>query len=153
MRLHDLTLAVRNLLRRPAYTVTAVLLLALGAGANAAVFSVVRGVLLRPLPYQEPKQLVMVWPDTFVNNEDLTFWRERAHSFESIAAISPGWMMSLVVPGLEPVKVTGARTSDNFFTTLGVRAARGQMLKPGDASAGASQVAVISAQLHERHFA
>ncbi len=153
MRLHDLTLAVRNLLRRPAYTVTALLLLALGAGANAAVFSVVRGVLLRPLPYQEPQQLVMVWPETFVNNEDLTFWRERAHSFESIAAISPGWMMSLVVPGLEPVKVTGARTSDNFFTTLGVRAARGQMLKPGDANAGASKVVVISAQLHERHFA
>ena len=153
MRLHDLTLAVRNLLRRPAYTVTALLLLALSAGANAAVFSVVRGVLLRPLPYQEPQQLVMVWPDTFVNNEDLTFWRERAHSFESIAAISPGWMMSLVVPGLEPVKVTGARTSDNFFTTLGVRAARGQTLKPGDATAGASPVALISTQLHERHFA
>jgi predicted permease len=153
MRVHDLTLAIRNLLRRPAYTVTALLLLALGAGANAAVFSVVRGVLLRPLPYQEPQRLVMVWPDTFVNNEDLTFWRERAHSFESIAAISPGWMMSLVAPGLEPVKVTGARTSDNFFTTLGVRAARGRMLTPGDASAGAPRVAVISAQLHERHFA
>ena len=153
MRFHDLTLAVRNLLRRPAYTVTALLLLALGAGANAAVFSVVRGVLLRPLPYQEPQELVMVWPDTFVNNEDLTFWRDRTHGFEQIAAISPGWMMSLVVPGLEPVKVTGARTSDNFFTTLGVRAARGQMLKPGDANAGAPKVAVISSQLHERHFA
>ena len=153
MRFHDLTLAIRNLLRRSAYTVTALLLLALGAGTNAAVFSVVRGVLLRPLPYSEPDRLVMVWPDTFVNNEDLTFWRDRAHSFESIAAISPGWMMSLVVPGLEPVKVTGGRTSDNFFTTLGVRAARGQMLKPGDASAGASKVVVISAQLHERHFA
>ena len=153
MRLHDLTLAIRNLLRRPAYTVTALLLLALGAGANAAVFSVVRGVLLRPLPYSEPDRLVMVWPDTFVNNDDLTFWRERVHSFESIAAISPGWMMSLVVPGLEPVKVTGARTSDNFFTTLGVVAARGQMLKPGDANAGAPKVVVISAQLHERHFA
>jgi hypothetical protein len=51
------------------------------------------------------------------------------------------------------VKVTGARTSDNFFSTLGVRAARGQVLKPGDASASASKVVVISAQLHERHFA
>jgi putative ABC transport system permease protein len=152
MRLHDLTLAIRHLLRRPAYTVTALLLLALGAGANAAVFSVVRGVLLRPLPYLEPERLVMAWPDTFVNNEDLTFWRERAHSFESIAAISPGWMMSLVVPGLDPVKVSGARTSDNFFTTLGVRAAHGQMLEPGDANTGASKVVVISAQLHERHF-
>ena len=153
MRLHDLTLAVRHLRRRPAYTVTALLLLALGAGANAAVFSVVRGVLLRPLPYDQPDRLVMVWPDTFVNNEDLTFWRERTHGFESVAAISPGWMLSLVVPGLEPVKVTGARTSDNFFTTLGVRAARGHTIKPGDATAGAPKVVVISAQLHERHFA
>ena len=153
MRFGDLTLAVRHLRRRPAYTVTALLLLALGAGANAAVFSVVRGVLLRPLPYHEPERLVMVWPDTFVNNEDLSFWRERTHSFDSIAAISPGWMMSLVVPGVEPVKVTGARTSDNFFTTLGVRAARGQTLEPGDANPGSTNVAVISAHLHERHFA
>src|SRR6187397_1791673 len=86
----SLTLTLRSHLRRPAYTVTALLLLALGAGANAAVFSVVRGVLLRPLPYQEPARLVMLWPDTFVNNDDLAFWLERTHSFESIAANSPG---------------------------------------------------------------
>jgi putative ABC transport system permease protein len=151
--LHDLTLAIRHLLRRPAYTVTAVLLLALGAGANAAVFSVVRGVLLRPMPYHQPDRLVMVWPDTFVSNEDITFWRERTRAFESVASISPGWMMSLVVPGLEPVKVTGGRTSDNFFATLGVAAERGRTIQPGDASTGAAKVVVISAQLHERHFA
>ena len=139
--LHDLTLAIRHLLRRPAYTVTALLLLALGAGANAAVFSVVRGVLLRPLPYHQPDRLVMVWPDTFVSNEDLTFWRERARAFESVGSISPGWMMSLVAPGREPVKVTGGRTSDNFFTTLGVAAARGRALQPGDATPGAAKVA------------
>ena len=150
--LNDLTLAIRHLLRRPAYTVTAVLLLALGAGANAAVFSVVRGVLLRPLPYHQPDRLVMVWPDTFVSNEDITFWRERTRAFESIASISPGWMMSLVVPGLEPVKVTGGRTSDNFFATLGVAAARGRAIRAGDASTGAPKVVVISAQLHEQHF-
>ena len=62
-------------------------------------------------------------------------------------------MMSLVVPGLEPVKVTGGRTSDNFFATLGVRATRGTDVQPGDANAGKPKVAVISAQLHERHFA
>lgn len=153
MRLHDLTLAVRHLVRRPAYTVTALLLLALGAGANAAVFSVVRGVLLRPLAYHDPGRLVMIWPDTFVNNEDLAFWRERTRSFEQIAANSPGWMMSLVVSGLEPIKVTGERTSDNFFTTLGVAAARGRTIQPGEAAPGASRVVVISARLHDRHFA
>ena len=63
MLLHDVRLAVRGLARRPAFAGTAILLLALGAGANAAVFSVVRGVLLRPLPFERPESLVAVWPD------------------------------------------------------------------------------------------
>jgi putative ABC transport system permease protein len=153
MRLPDLTLALRNLVRRPAFSVTAGLLLALGAGANAAVFSVVRGVLLRPLPYEQPEQLVAVWPDTFVSNEEIGYWRDRTTSVQQIAAISPGWLMSLVVPGLEPRKVTGARTSDNFFTTLGVRAALGRALQPGDGVPGNTRVVVLSAAMHEQHFA
>jgi predicted permease len=152
MRFPDLTLAVRNLARRPAFTTTAILLLALGAGANAAVFSVVRGILLRPLPYAEPDRLVALWPGSFVNNEDLTFWRERTRSFEQIAANSPGWMMSLVVPGQEPLKVTGGRTSDNFFTTLGVPAALGRPVLPGDSVPAKAAVVVLSATLHQRHF-
>jgi predicted permease len=152
MRLPDLTLAVRHLLRRPAFSATALLLLALGAGANAAVFSVVRGILLRPLPYHEPNRLVMIWPQTFVNNDDLTFFRERTRSFEQIAANSPGWMMSLVTQGQEPIKVTGGRTSDNFFTTLGVTAALGRTIRPGDSVPSQSRVVVLSALLHQRHF-
>jgi putative ABC transport system permease protein len=152
MRFPDLTLAFRNLLRRPAFTITALALLALGAGANAAVFSVVRGILLRPLPYSEPERLVAVWPRTFVNNDDLAFWRQRATSFEQIAGNSPGWMMSLVVPGQEPVKITAGRTTDNFFTTLGVAAALGRTILPGDSVPGQSRVAVLSASLHANHF-
>jgi putative ABC transport system permease protein len=152
MRAPDLTLACRSLLRRPAFTLTAILLLALGAGANAAVFSVVRGVLLRPLPYHQPDRLVVLWPDTFVNNEDLRFWRERTHSFEQIAANSPGWMMSLVVQGREPIKVTGGRTSDNFFTTLGAGAAIGRTVMPGDSVPSQSRVVVLSAPIYEQHF-
>jgi putative ABC transport system permease protein len=124
MRLSAETLAVHSLRRRPGFALTAILLLALAAGANGAVFSVVRGVLLRPLQFREPRALVALWPNGFVNNEDLTYWRERTRSFEAIAAVSPGWMMPLVANGLEPLKVTGARTSDNFFTTLGVSARR-----------------------------
>jgi predicted permease len=152
MRFPDLTLAVRNLGRRPAFTATAILLLALGAGVNAAVFSVVRGILLRPLPYAQPDRLVALWPGSFVNNEDLTFWRERTRSFEQIAANSPGWMMSLVVPGQEPLKVTAGRTSDNFFTTLGVPAALGRTVLPGDSVPAKAGVVVLSAMLHQRHF-
>ena len=152
MRLTDVTLAIRNLIRRPSFAITAVLLLALGAGANAAVFSVVRGILLRPLPYPQPEQLVAIWPGTFVSNEDLQFWRARTRSFEQIAGISPGWLMALVVQGLEPIKVTGGRTSDNFFTALGVPAALGRTILPGDSSPGRTAVVVISAAVHEQHF-
>lgn len=152
MRLPDLTLAFRNLIRRPAFTVTAILLLALGAGANAAVFSVVRGILLRPLPYAEPERLVAIWPQSFVNNEELAYWRERTQSFEEIAAVSPGWLMSLGSQGSEPRKVTGGRTSDNFFTALGVRAALGRTILPGDARPGRNTVVVISAAIHAQHF-
>src|SRR5687768_897061 len=114
MRAHDLTVGLRNLTRRPGFALTAILLLALGAGANATVFSVVRGVVLTPLPYQQPERLVAIWPSQFVSNEDVGYWRDRTRSFEAIATISPGWLMALVVPGLEPLKVTGGRTSDNF---------------------------------------
>jgi predicted permease len=152
MRLTDFTFAVRNLLGRPSFALTAILLLALGAGANAAVFSVVRGILLRPLAYTEPDRLVAIWPGSFVSNEDLVYWRDRTHSFEGIAGISPGWLMSLVVPGSQPLKVTGGRVSDNFFATLGVSAANGRAIVPGDSMVGKTGVVVISAALHEQHF-
>jgi predicted permease len=152
MRLPDLTLAVRNLMRRPAFALTAVLLLALGAGANAAVFSVVRGVLLRPLPYHEPDRLMAVSPAWYPVHEDLDFWRGRSRDLQDIAAMSRGWLMALAVEGQEPQKVTAGRTSDNLFTTLGVSAALGRTILPGDGSPGRQPVVVLSAGIHERYF-
>jgi hypothetical protein len=81
MRMPDLSLAFRNIFRRPGFALVAITLLALGSGANAAVFSVVRGVLLRPLPYPEPDRLVALGSQFFISNEDLEFWRARTHSF------------------------------------------------------------------------
>ena len=153
MRAHDLTLAFRNLFHRPLFAATAILLMALAAGANAAVFSVVRGVLLKPLPYSDPDRLVAFWPDAFVSNEEIDYWRERTHSFDQIAAMSPGWLMALVADGYEPVKVTGARMSDNFFRMLGTRAALGRTIEPGDSTRGRTNVVVLSAELFERQFA
>jgi predicted permease len=152
MHLPPVTRAVRNLTRRPAFTATAILLLALGAGANAAVFSVVRGVLLRPLGYHEPDRLVALGPNAFVSNEDIAYWRDRDHSLAQIAAISPGWMMALVVDGVEPRKVTGGRTSDNFFRTLGVSAVVGRTIMPGDSAPGRSAVVVLSYPVYEQVF-
>lgn len=153
MRLPDLSLAVRNMFRRPGFALVAITLLALGSGANAAVFSVVRGVLLRPLPYPEPDRLVALGSQFFISNEDLEFWRNRTHSFEEIAALSPGWMMGLVADGGEPLKVTGARVSDNLFQALGASPALGRVLQKGDSVPGQHRVAVISNALWRSRFA
>jgi len=152
MRLPDVSLAFRNIFRRPGFAIVAITLLALGAGANAAVFSVVRGVLLRPLAFPEPDRLVAVGPQVFISNEELDYWRTRLRSFEHIAAISPGWMMGLVADGGEPIKVTGGRVSDNMFRALGARAALGRTIEPGDARPGAPQVAVLSHGLWRTRF-
>lgn len=152
MRLPDLSLALRNVFRRPGFALVAITLLALGAGANAAVFSVVRGVLLRPLAFPEPDRLVAVGPQFFISNEEMDYWRTRTRSFEHIAAISPGWMMGLVAEGGEPIKVTGGRVSDNMFQALGARAALGRTIEPGDARPGAPQVVLLSHALWRSRF-
>ena len=119
MRFPDLSLAFRNIFRRPGFAAVAITLLALGAGANAAVFSVVRGVLLRPLPFPEPDRLVAVGPTTSSPmRSSTTGASERAASSRS-RRMSPGWMMGLVADGGEPIKVTGGRVSDNMFKALG----------------------------------
>ena len=152
MRLPDLSLALRNIVRRPGFALVAITLLALGAGANAAVFSVVRGVLLRPLAFPEPDRLVAFWPASFVSNEDVDYWRTHTRSFTHIAAISPGWMMGLVAETGEPIKVTGGRVSDNIFQALGARAVIGRTIEPGDARVGAPAVAVLSDSLWRSRF-
>ena len=152
MRVPDLTLAVRNIFRRPGFALVAIALLALGSGANAAVFSVVRGVLLRPLPFAEPDRLVALGSEFFISNEDVSYWREQARSFESIAAMSPGWMMGLVADGGEPLKVTGGRVSDNLFRTLGASAALGRTIEPGDSVPGQPRVVVVSHALWRTRF-
>jgi len=152
MRFPDLSLAFRNIFRRPGFAAVAIALLALGSGANAAVFSVVRGVLIRPLPFPEPDRIVAVWPNQFISNEDLLYWRERTHSFSQIAAQSPGWMMGLVADGGEPIKVTAARISDNLFKTLGATAALGRTIEPGNGTPGQHRVAVLSDTLWRSRF-
>src|SRR5688572_29290607 len=132
MRAPDLSLAFRNIFRRPGFAVVAITLMALGAGANAAVFSVVRGVLLRPLPFPEPDRLAAVGPGVFVTVDEVDFWRTRTRSFQHIASHSPGWMLGLTAEGGEPLKVIGGRVSDNLFQTLGATATIGRAIEPGD---------------------
>ena len=145
--------AFRGLLRRPVFTASAMVLLALGAGSNAAVFAVVRGILLQPLPFAAPDRLVAIGVPGFLAEQDLVHWRERARSFSGIAGQSPGWLMGLVAAGGEPLKVTGARVTDNIFQVLGVQAVVGRTIAPGDSAPGRAMVALLSHELWEHRFA
>lgn len=116
--LHDVRMGLRSLLRAPAFTITTVLTLALAAGANAAILAVVYGILLKPLPFPQPDRLVAVWPGHFQSNADLIYTREHGKMFAKVAAVAPGWSMSLTGAG-EPTKLTVARVSGNFFDTFG----------------------------------
>ena len=149
---HDIRMALRSLLRRPGFTATAVLILALAAGANAATLAVVYGILLKPLPYRDADRLVAVWPGRFQSNADLQYLREHAAMFPDVAAVAPGWTMSLTGAG-EPAKLTVARVSGNLFDTLGVRPLFGRTLRETDARPGRDSVVVLTHRLWLKQFA
>lgn len=145
--LHDVRMALRSLRRAPAFTTTTVLILALAAGANAAILAIAYGVLLKPLPYHEPDRLVAIWPQRFQSNADLQFTRERGvGTFSHVAAIAPGWTMSMTGAG-EPTRVTIGRVSGNTFETLGVQPLLGRAFT-GDEDG----VMVISHRLWQSRF-
>ena len=151
----DVRHAVRSLIKTPAFTLVALLTLALGIGANSAIFSVVNGVLLRSLPYAEPERLVMV-RETYaggqtgsVSGPNFVDWRARAHAFQSMAA-SRGVGLSLLGAG-EPEEIPAAMVSSDFFRTLGVTPILGRGLLPGE-DQGQGTVAVISEGLWRERF-
>src|SRR5215213_10106864 len=117
----DIRYGVRLLLKRPGFTLIAVLTLALGIGANTAIFSVVNAVVLRPLPYANPDSLVMIW-ETMPGNDkrwvapgNFIDWRKQAQAFEQIAGYSNA-NLNLTGDG-EPERLTGAAVTANVFAT------------------------------------
>jgi hypothetical protein len=150
----DLRQAVRTLLREPGFAAACVLTLALGIGANTAIFSIVNGVLLRPLPYSEPERLVALrevfpalvqtYPTVPVSARHFMEWRQRARSFENIS-------VSLTGAG-EPEQLDWARVSANLFQTLGVRPALGRAFVAGEDEVGHNRVVILSDSLWRRRF-
>lgn len=149
--LQDLRYGLRMLAKNPGFTAVAVLTLALGIGANTAIFSVVDAVLLRPLPYSHPDKLVMVW-STYAQQgnaqggtapPDFREWVQQNSVFEGMAAF---WMvdMNLSAPGQEPMRVQGARISASLFPLLGVKPLLGRNFAPGDEEHGHNREALIS---------
>jgi putative ABC transport system permease protein len=154
----DVKFAVRMLVKNPGFTVVAVLTLALGIGANTAIFSVVNAVLLKPLPFPSADRLIYVSqtiiqtqtpgvPVSFTKFEQI---RQQSQTLESSAAFFP-LTLSLVTQR-EPEAVNGARTSDDFFSVLGVMPARGRTFLPEEQRMGGNDVAVISDGFWHSHF-
>jgi predicted permease len=154
----DLRYGARMLLKTPGFTIAAALTLALGVGANTAVFSVVYATLLKPLPYPEAERIYaveIVLPERNLGVpgriQDYLEWRRADTAFSAVAALqTAGW--NLTGNG-EPERVGGARVSVNFFDFLGVPTALGRGFAPAEETPGADRVVVISDALWRRRYA
>jgi predicted permease len=153
----DLRYGVRMLLKNPGFTAVAVLTLALGIGANTAIFSVVYAVLLKPLPFPESERLmVLAGKGTGTTNRsgvaypDYADWRARTQSFEDMACYLN---TSFNITGLEqPIEVSGRRVNWNFFQLLGVQPQLGRLFTESDDHPGASPTVLISHNLWKDKF-
>jgi putative ABC transport system permease protein len=159
---HDLRYGARVLLKRPGFTLIAVLTLALGIGANTAIFSVVQAVLLRPLPFREQERLVVAWKSEATTSHSFVElsipesneWRSQSRVFEHLAAMTTsvyGFGYTLTVRG-EPVQIRSARVSAEFFPALGVKPMLGRAFTADEDRPGAAVVTVISHRLWQSRF-
>ncbi len=155
--LQDLRYAVRQLIKHPGFTAAAVGTIALGLGANTAIFTVVNAVLLRPLTYPRPDQLVIVWErnragaqaTNVVNPGNYLDWRDRATSFTDLAAIT--WS-SMTFTGDAPEIVQGRSVTPNFSRVLGTTPRLGRFFTPAEALPGGPPVIVLSDGLWRGRF-
>src|SRR5690348_2469955 len=153
----DLRFALRSLRRQPALTAIAVITLALGIGANTAIFSVINGVLLKPLPYREPNRLVMLWETLpggdrpLVSYPNYLDWRQRQRAFEDIAAYNPFPGFTMTGQG-DAQDVNGSLVTGNYLQLLGIHAALGRLITPTDDSPGAARVVVLRHGFFQSRF-
>ncbi|MGB9120305.1 MAG: ABC transporter permease [Candidatus Angelobacter sp.] len=152
----NLRFALRRLKNNPGFTIVAVLTLALGIGANTAMFSIVNAVLLRPLPYRDPQKLMLLaehWPQfprlslSYLNYKD---WRDQSHSFEAIGAVRNNQMT--MTGGAEAERLPSQNVTANLFGLLGVKPELGRGFADAEDKPGAPPVALISHSLWERRF-
>ena len=153
----DLRYTLRSLRRQPAFTSITVLTLALAIGANTAIFSVVNGVLLKPLPYHEPDRLVMLWETMksgdriLVSYPNYLDWRERQRGFTDIALYNQYRSFNMTGQG-DAERVRGALVTGNYFQLLGVRPALGRLIGPSDDALSAPRVAVLGSRFFQSRF-
>ncbi|MGH9860132.1 MAG: ABC transporter permease, partial [Candidatus Acidiferrales bacterium] len=154
----DVKYGARMLAKSPGFSVVAVLTLALGIGANTAIFSVTNAVLFRPLPYAEPDRITLVWMDNrpMGMEEDITSWpnytdwRDRNRSFEHMAGVRSG--ASNLTGVHEPQRIQLARTTANFFDVMGMVPAFGRAFSAENEQPGSDNVVVLSYGMWQSHF-
>jgi len=158
--LQDLRYALRTLIKQPGFTLIAIVTLALGIGANTAIFSVVNAVLLRPLPFRESDRLVMLWHQgaaaaggdrTPLAVADLLDLRAQSHSFEGIAAVQ--YASLNYSNGEVPLQVRGVNVTSNFLTVLGVGVQLGRDFQTTDEAANGPATVIIGDQFWRTQFA
>jgi putative ABC transport system permease protein len=155
--IRDVRLGARALWQRPLFSVVALATLALGIGANAAIFSVIDAVLLKPLPFRNPDQLVMLWctesaPGNFpLTGPDYLEFQKDNRTFSGMSLLSWNGSANLSGSGT-PERVPSLRTQADFFSLLGVHPLLGRVFAPGEDAAGKDHVALISQQLWQKRF-
>src|SRR6266849_7531403 len=156
---HDLRFGFRMLRKAPGFTIVAVIVLALGIGANTAIFSVVNAVLLRPMPFQDPERLVVVWetsPRTKKNNvanpQNFAEWRTRNRSFEAMAGYVPFQLSVSITGDGPPEDVPVNYITREFFPILGVQPAIGRNFLREEDVRSDDNVALISDGLCRRRY-
>jgi putative ABC transport system permease protein len=159
--MNDLRFALRQLIKSPGFTLIAIIALALGIGANTAMFSVVNAILVRPLPFPESDRLTMIWqtnpevakmgfPLAPTSVPDFRDWRTEAKSFGAVSAFE-GWSANLT--GLkEAERIDGARVSANLFSLLQVQPFLGRTFAAGEDQLGKDHVVILSDQLWQTRF-
>jgi predicted permease len=156
--IQDLRYGARMLIKKPAFTLIAVLTIALGIGANTAIFSVVYAVLLRPLPYPQADRLALLWTrlekigleQNWISEPEVLDFREQSQQFESFGVVN-GTSFILTGAG-EPEQVNGASVSSNFFSVLRTKIKSGRDFLPEEEKPGAPHVAIISDAFWQRSF-
>jgi putative ABC transport system permease protein len=155
--LKDFRYGLRSLLKRPMFTAVCVVTLALGIGANTAIFTVVNAVVLRPLPFQEADQLAMIWTTRDTNQEqplsfaDFNDLKNQTKSFSAVGAASPLWNFTLTGNG-EPEPLQGMYLSASLLELLRVSPERGHNFTAEEDRIGGTPVVLLSHGLWERHF-
>lgn len=155
----DIRFGLRTLLRNPATSAVALLALALGIGANTAIFSVVNGLLLDPLPYEDPEDLVMVWesnpgigfPRFSVAPPNLADWQKQNQVFEGLSALSQTRLN--MTGGDEPEVIRAEQVSPTFFKILRSEPSLGRGFRPEEGNPGSGQVVVLTHGFWQRRFA